>query len=389
VALRSDQEHAVSRTATFPASRLVAAAAVMVVALGGLLLAAERADSQPALPEVPADELLASVVDAVRAEPTVSGELSASLDLGLPDLPVEGLETEGGLAALAGDRRLRVASSPDGFRVADLRETAERVFVTDFATAWTWNSDTLEATRYSAGERQASAEILPFGAEPDAPLSALPFTSDGLAALDDSTEVRVVRTAETAGRAVYRLVLDPRTDETLVDRVELDVDAVQRLPLRLAVFSRGAAEPAAEVAWTSVSFDPIDPATFTFTPPPGATVTEGGHEPGGPGPGHGSGHGRGHGRGLPDSAVPPPSAGAGEPIVLGDGAWATVVAIPTDGPIEMPDGEATDGPALPADLLPYSGPLLSAREAEVDGQTYLLVGAVPQSSLEAAVAELP
>jgi len=369
----------VSRTATFPASRLVAAAAVLVVALGGLLVAAGRADSQPALPEVPADELLASVVDAVRAEPTVSGELSASLDLGLPDLPVEGLEAEGGLAALAGDRRLRVASSPDGFRVADLRETAERVFVTDFATAWTWNSDTLEATRYSAGERQASAEILPFGAEPDAPLSALPFTSDGLAALDDSTEVRVVRTAETAGRAVYRLVLDPRTDETLVDRVELDVDAVQRLPLRLAVFSRGAAEPAAEVAWTSVSFDPIDPETFTFTPPPGATVTEGGHEPGGPG----------HGRGRPDSAVPPPLPGAGEPIVLGDGAWATVVAIPTDGPIEVPEGEATDGPALPADLLPYSGPLLSAREAEVDGQTYLLVGAVPQSSLEAAVAELP
>ncbi len=360
-----------TRATVSPLTRLAVVGTVLVLAAWGLLLAAGRADSQPALPEVPAGELLASVVDAVEAEPTISGEVVASLELGLPDLPVEGLEAEGGLAALAGDRRLRVASSPDGFRVAELRDTSERAFVTDFATAWTWDSDSLQATRYEAGERRASAEVLPFGAQPGAPLSALPFTSDGLAALDDSTEVRVVRTAETAGRAVYRVILDPRTDDTLVDRVELDIDAVQRLPLRLAVFSRGAAEPAAEVAWTSVSFDPIDPATFTFTPPPGSSVTEGGHE-------------------APELPAAPPSAGS-RPAVLGEG-WTSVVAVPTDGPLLAVPGaeaEAGAGPALPADLLPYSGPLLSAREVEVDGQTYLLVGAVPQASLEAAAAQLP
>jgi hypothetical protein len=281
-----------------------------------------------------------------------------------------------------------------------------------------------------------------------------------------------------AGRDAYTLTLEPRTDQTLVGKVEVDIDAHTWLPLRAAVFARGAAGPAVSAGFTSVDFGPIDPSIYHFTPPPGTKVIRPGSRMSGPAVGS-AGYGPGSAvagppegdapGGSPNGFVPPgPSVGSatsgpvtgyaptGSPAgsaatipavpatatgcptnppvaclsplaptttsgacppnvpcqvvrtrhhrrgccsppnlhgsadeyarTFGSG-WATVVAyrIPSRQQLQSAAGQGID----PMSFLPFSGPLFSVRLAVRGDHSWILAGAVPQSALERASAELP
>ncbi len=364
-------------------------AAVLALVAGLVLAGSEVARSQSALPDVTAAELLASVAERGEDPLTISGDLAATVELGLPDVGgFEGLAGDDaeGLSALTGDRRLRIARSPDGVRLAELGDSSERAFVTDGETAWTWDSSTLTATRYEVpAEARDRAESDPAARMAD----PLALAEDALAAVDDTTDVAVTGTGRVAGRDTYQLVLTPRTDATLVGRVVLDVDGEERVPLRAAVYARGAEAPSIEAGFTSVSFAAIDPATFTFTPPPGTTVEEGDAPAG---------------RDLEDvdrrefaerareRAGEAREGADGRGRTIGEG-WERVVAFPVDvaaltDRAAQEGGDAAGLAGQVQGLLPFSGPLFSAAQAEVDGETWLLVGAVPQAGLQAAAEQL-
>jgi hypothetical protein len=166
-----------------------------------------------------------------------------------------------------------------------------------------------------------------------------------------------------AGRAVHPLVLEPRTNATLVGRVEVDVDASQHLPLALRVFPRGSNHAAIDVEFTSIGLGSVDPHTFDFSPPPGShVVTSRASSAAGPlgvlgGLGLGLGPGGFH------------LSGAEDVRTFGRG-WSAVVAVRVAslGPLDR--------------LLPLTGPLVSARAIEGRGGIWVLAGAVPQSTLE-------
>lgn len=350
---------------------LAALAALLVAAL--LVVGARAAVSAAPLPEIAADELLGSVADALAEPPPISGEVAGTLELGLPDVGF-GPQSGEGLAALAGDQRVRLWRSPDGLRLARLSDTSEQAFITDGETAWFWDSDELSAERADVPEGEDEARDETFDA---AGLDPVGLAGEALDAVDDSTEIGVDRSTRVAGRDTYRLVLTPSTPDTLIGRIEMDIDAEQRVPLRTAVFAGDAAAPSVEVAFTSVSFDAIDPATFAFTPPPGATVTERAAEDQGD-----------ELAGLPDGGFGS-DFGTDRPDVrtFGEG-WATVVAVPR--PAAEPAGEpAPEGAAGQLEgLLPFTGPLFSVTEVEAGGQQWLLFGAVGQDALDRAAAQL-
>jgi len=77
-----------------------------------------------------------------------------------------------------------------------------------------------------------------------------------------------------AGQAAYALVLAPKDARSLVGQVQIDVDGSNGVPLRLQVFARGASSPAFQVGYTDIHFVSPAPADLTFTPPPGAAVTQ-------------------------------------------------------------------------------------------------------------------
>ena len=326
-------------------------ALVAVLAAAALVISGSRAaQSAPELPDVGADELLVSVLDAAAQASPVSGEAAVHLNLGLPDLSTHG-RGDDPLENLTGDKRVRVWRSADGVRLARLDETAEKVFVSDGEEAWSWDSASMVATRIPVDREHRQRHDI---ARPD----LLTAVQDVLAALEEDAAVTVTGTARIAGRDAYRLELVPAPEDTLIGRMELDVDATERIPIRVAVFARGAQAPAIEGAYTEVSFEPIPAETFSFTPPPGADVVDARDR---------------HGRdGHPGGAARP------EVRHIGDG-WTKVTAV------ELPDAGADGGSGFLLDEhLPFTGTLFSARVENVNGRSWLLLGAVPQERLEAA-----
>jgi hypothetical protein len=79
----------------------------------------------------------------------------------------------------------------------------------------------------------------------------------------------------------YQLTLAPKDAGSLVSAVRIAVDGDTYVPLRVQVDSASTGAAALSIGFTSVSFAPIDPAEFAFTPPPGSTVTSGDAVPSG------------------------------------------------------------------------------------------------------------
>jgi hypothetical protein len=411
---------------------------VAVLAIGLVGTGIVRADPSPSLPPVEPSRLLVSMGEALDRPPSVSGEVLSRIDLGVPSLPSmgggAGAGAMGALASVVGEQRWRIAASREGVRIAHLMEFAERTLVMNADAAWWWDSQEMRATQLSwedvpvrrvdrygtrAGDRLervarraarraagpgALAGVLP---GPRAPLRGMPewasVAGDPLEAarsalreLAPVAEVTVDGTARVAGRPVYELVLTPRADATKIGAIVLSVDEETRLPMRVAVIPRGSEEAAIELGFTSVSFEPIDPAVFAFEPPRGATVER--LDP------------RGAFASTRDERrvwlreASKAARIAGRRAARGSGdetTWSTDgvarrlersvrvfgrgfegrVAMRLDGvgPAQLEQMEA---------FWPYDGPLMSAMTTTIDGSTWVLVGPVPLEVLAADAASL-
>lgn len=331
-----------------------AAAAAAALVAGGVGLSAVSASAAP-LPDVTAAELLVRVHDA--AGTPVSGTVTWSADLGLPDLAAAGLQTGGAslTSLLAGDSTLRVwADGADRSRVDLIARGAERSVSRNGTDVWAWSSADRTASHLSLpteaekaalrdealaahgltglteltdAQRDAAAATIE-QCVADAGLGALGGTAhDGtghpgidtlpatpqeaaeaaLAHIEPSTAVGVEGQVRVAGRDAYELVLTPRDEGTRIARIRLAVDGATGAPLRVQVVSTVTGAPAVQVGFTDVSFATPDASVFTFTPPAGAEVEEieVTREPA-PGAHDGTGYdGTGHdGTGHPDLAPP-------------------------------------------------------------------------------------
>ncbi|MFP5313726.1 MAG: hypothetical protein ACLGH7_15195, partial [Actinomycetes bacterium] len=95
-----------------------------------------------------------------------------------------------------------------------------------------------------------------------------------LSKVDPTTAVTVGPDVSVAGRAAYNLLIEPRTDATLVGKVAIAVDGENGMPLSVQVTARGADKPALASGFTSLSLAAPDQSVFAFSPPAGSTVKE-------------------------------------------------------------------------------------------------------------------
>jgi hypothetical protein len=339
-------------------------AALVVAALG---VANVRADPTPDLPSIGGDELLASTLGALARPFTISGDVDTHVDLGIPQLPAGvGGGSGGGLMGavnlVAGDQAYRIWRSKDGARVAHLLPFAEQDVFVNQHDAWYWDSSDMSAIHLAGvpGTTLWDASA-PAATVRDADL--MRFAQRALDAVTPYADVSVDGTAIVAGRPAYQLVLTPTSTLTLVGRIAVAIDAETRLPLRFQVFPRGSDDAAIEAGFTSVSFDPIDPSMFAFTPPPGTTVRQAADVLTGA-----------HDWADGEDGAPP----VADPRSFGSG-FDLRVALRLETPL----------PINVRQLLPYAGPLLSAITITRDGQAWLLVGPVSVATLEQDAASLP
>jgi outer membrane lipoprotein-sorting protein len=340
------------------------------------------AGAAPILPDISAQDLVAKVVGADA--PAFSGTVQTKTNLGLPSL---GSIAPGGsslLTTLLTPHTLKVSGAPGGkFHLAIPDGLAETDVVSDGTQVWVWQSGNQTVTHLAKGAGTAGGSDTP-DATPGDGVEPTPdaVAKELLGNADATTRVFVRGTATVAGRDAYELVLSPKTSDTLVADVVIDVDAATGLPLRVQVLAKDSGTPALDVAFTDVSLGAQPDSAFTFTPPPGSKVTEAtspqqllnGSDRTGPRVRPGT---------TPADANPPvPATPDAETQVLGTG-WDAVVAIP-NGPAMLGSvGQPVSGTW-------GSGKLVTSTLADalvLDNGT-VLVGMVGPDRLEAAVAEL-
>ncbi|MCK2215989.1 DUF2092 domain-containing protein [Actinomadura sp. ATCC 31491] len=251
----------------------IAAAAVIGAAIGaGPVIAAVSGD--PALPERSAEQLLADAAAATGKQQGVkpmSGTVQQTASLGLPALPSAG-ETSP-LSLLSGTHEVKVwYGGEDKIRVAMPTQLNETNLIYNGKQIWYWDSATNTATRLSVKAGAEEQHALPTPQPTD--LTPQQAAARLLAAVDEHTAVRVINTAEVAGRPVYQLVLAPKAEGSLVQEVRIALDGETYVPLQVQLYAKGSAEPAYQVGFTQVTFTPPAPENFSFTPPAGAKVEE-------------------------------------------------------------------------------------------------------------------
>ena len=204
-----------------------------------------------------------------------------------------------------------------------------------------------------------------------------------------------------AGQPAYQLVLSPKAGGSLIGRVAIAIDATKNVPLRVQVFARGAASPAFQVGYTSISFVKPAAANFSFTTPAGAKVkmVSPPRDTSGPMPARdkkASGEPQVIGKDWLSVAVLPASALAG---VTGAGSASSVAGQAAQSAAGSPAGGSGEDAAVAAALLKTatpvhgawgSGKLLHTSLVSVlmtsDG--HVLVGAVTPAVLESAAAQI-
>lgn len=324
----------VSVLTTRPFLRWLVPLAIVVVALTvGVAGRALRAEADPALPARSAAQLLVDLQTSAVAG--LSGTVVQRADLGLPELPValggQGSSDFGAL--VSGTHTLRVwYAGEQRQRVALLGTLGESDVVRNGNDVWTWSSQTNEATHLRLSP----------SSEPDPPLPTdLPATPQeaadaALAAIEPTTEVSTDGTATVADRPAYELVLAPKDDASLIGQVRIAIDAQEKVPLRVRVFAAGADSPAIEIGFSQISFETPGDEHFDFQPPPRATVTEV----------------------TPDEVAPSEPTAQPEPVVVGSG-WTAVLVATGASPPAAETG--SDLAAILGALTPVSGPWGSGR----------------------------
>jgi outer membrane lipoprotein-sorting protein len=321
-----------------------------------------------------AHQVLEKIAGSVDAH--YSGTLTQTSDLGLPQLPSVGPDSvrsdESGILDLvtAAHRAKVYVDGRSKQRVQVLDQLAERDIVRNGSSVWIWDSKHKTAEHLTLPSKRSAS---PARVTPSELATRL------LHSVRSSSKVRVETGSSVAGRSVDRLVVTPRTDQTLVARVVVSVDHATGVPLKIAVDARGQSGDAVAIGFTEVSFAKPSADLFSFTPPKGAHVTSKdlSHAA------HLRQHAKADHVGPDPDASGPPTAARHPKVTVSDSGWASVVTLPSD--------------RLPASVT--SDPLFRQFTTAVDGgralQTSLvsvlitddgriLAGAVPIATLEAA-----
>lgn len=277
-------------------SKFVPAGIVAAVIVAGSVAIPLQAQAV-SLPEVTADELVMMMDVDVTG---FSGTVTKTTDLGLPAMEMSSLASpemvedmaermpEGfedfipqiieqnllteAVSFLAGTDTIRVYASEEGFRAQILDPMSQRDIIVTPEQFWSYNAKTQTAvtrtmTPVTPGDvENALADLRVDLSDPRAVAEFL------LAEAGPDTAIRVGDDHRVAGRTAYRLIVEPQSDISLVSSIQVSIDSENGMPLAVRVFSTEQSQPAAEVAFTSISFDVPASSLFDFTPPPGTTV---------------------------------------------------------------------------------------------------------------------
>jgi outer membrane lipoprotein-sorting protein len=148
--------------------------------------------------------------------------------------------------------------SPTDHRVDVVTPAGETDVHTDAEGSWTWNYEANQVTR----SPEPAALQLPTPADLLPPLLARRLLSEA-----QPEELARIGADRVAGRDALGLRLTPAAAASSVGRVDIWIDAVSGLPLRLQLFGRGAVNPGLDTRFLDVDLAMPDASITAFAPP--------------------------------------------------------------------------------------------------------------------------
>jgi outer membrane lipoprotein-sorting protein len=358
-----------------------------------------NADPVPVLPALTPGQLLDKVRNAQIT--TLSGDLTLTTNLGLPDLGALGVRGGTLLDLLTGTHTAHVwYDGTDHVRLALDSPQAETDWIRNGNDVWEWDSSSQHVLHATMPADTAHGTKTTHPSTTDEPVVDPATAAQRLLDLIDPTTTVTVRTpGYVAGRPVYELVVAPKSASSTVADGVISVDAATGIPLAVRVDAKGASTPAGQIAFTKVSFDKPAASTFAFTPPPGSTVDEATNPSqllplGSLGRNGGPRHAKVRPAGSANSGAPvtkvglpvtPPATTTGPKATTVGQAWDTVAIITNAGLGRQFQALFSNSPSITVGT--HTAHLVSTALVNVlvldDGR--LAIGAVTPAALEAAV----
>ncbi|MBV8160599.1 MAG: hypothetical protein JO265_06715 [Acidimicrobiia bacterium] len=265
-----------------PRARRLRWLAPIAVLCGICLLALLPTLSSAATPDlapISAQQLLTKVQQSnVQA---FSGDFALTSNLGIPDLSaVQGsVQTTGfnPTDLLSGTHTASIAvDGPDRQRVSMPGSLSEVDAFHDGQNAWLWQSDGHTVTHYilpaETTDTAPGAEPTPDANAPEPTPTPDQLAKQLLDKITPSTGVSVTTPAYVADKAVYELVLAPHAADSTIDHIGIAVDASNGMPLQVTAVPKGQSDAALQLGFTKIDYGKPG-GSFSFTPPPGSTVT--------------------------------------------------------------------------------------------------------------------
>ena len=253
----------------------VPAGAVAVVAAVTAASMATAAAASPALPARSPAQLLSALASHAATPPQMSGTVVESASLGIPQLPGQ-QDPSSPLSMLSGSHTIRLwFSDPAHFRLALPVPLGETDVIRNGGTGWVWQSSSNSVQKIMLPARAGGVQAArPPGPAPCRRRSPRSRPHSGCSRRSAPPPAsRPGPTTTVAGQDAYQLVVAPKDSRSLVGRVVVEIDAQHPgVVLGVQLFARGAASPAFQTGFTSITFAAPPASTFAFTPPNGASV---------------------------------------------------------------------------------------------------------------------
>lgn len=236
-------------------------AAVVVTIAGGTAIAVAATSGGPVPKPKP---LAAAIRDALAAKP-VQG-ISATVNF--TDNLFPGFEIQGSDPLLTGGSGRMWVSNDGRIRLELSGDNGDPEIVLTHTKWWIYDP-TLNSVYEGTLPAGNSSGTKPEKAGP------LPSVAEIQTRLDQLAAHLLVSGAiptDVGGRPAYTVELSPKTSGGLIGQVQLAWDALKGMPLRFAVYARGASSPVLELAASGVSYGAIGGGVFNIKPPSGAHV---------------------------------------------------------------------------------------------------------------------
>ena len=269
---------------------VLAPAVIVAFAVGASVSANAQVNLEPKTPQ----QLLEMIASSQLTD--FSGTTTATVDLGIPRLPdlggtgtlhkpdvapepsnepgsTAGAEANilSALSAISGTHEARIfVDGPDKARIQVMDSMDEQDFIRNGKTIWTYDSSDNSVVKATLPE--ATAKKIP--ERTGTPPTPAELADSLLGMIDPHTEMRVQDSTRIAGRDAYTLELMPRSEDSLVAKVSIGIDAQTGAPLQVIVDAVGQQTPAVSTGFTAFTPETPEAKLFEFTPPAGASVSE-------------------------------------------------------------------------------------------------------------------